>query len=62
MGIKNLIGFCLFIIGIGLSCLIIPFLIDGSYFNHLFLVGVVVCAVASFFTGAFILYKTDRII
>jgi hypothetical protein len=59
MGIKDLLGFCLLMIGLGLAILLVPFLMNQYYFNHLFLITLGICAGGSLFFGAFILHKSN---
>jgi hypothetical protein len=57
MGIKNLIGYCLAIAGIGVGLLSLLFLLHSQFYSQVFLYGLGLFAFLSLFAGVFILNK-----
>ena len=59
MGFKHLLGFTLLIVGIGLSVLLLFFIINGESINESFLVFIGICSPVCISFGILILYRSE---
>ena len=59
MGLKELIGYCLIIAGIGFLFLLLGLLLDIESINHDFFIYLGGLALIAFFLGIFILKKSE---